>query len=60
MNLKNQMSRKENLILKRCLNCGEPGGLLFVVHVMMYSINNVQMVLKIFNINDVKIKQKQS
>ena len=29
MNLKNQMSRKENLILKRCLNCGEPGGLIF-------------------------------
>ena len=29
MNLKNQMSRKENLILKRCLNCVEPGGLIF-------------------------------
>ena len=29
MNLKNQMSRKENLILKRCLNCGEPDGLIF-------------------------------
>ena len=23
------MSRKENLILKRCMNCGEPGGLIF-------------------------------
>ena len=29
MNLKNQMSRKENLIFKRCLNSGEPGGLIF-------------------------------
>ena len=29
MNLKNQMNRKENLIFKRCLNCGEPGGLIF-------------------------------
>ena len=28
-NLKNQMNRKENLIFKRCLNCGEPGGLIF-------------------------------